>query len=88
MKELSTLSEEVFTKLALEYFNDLLSPTFAFWKSPLKSSLIKKFGEKCLSEEEKDQHYDLRSDLDLFLLFQVLQLKTGIFSSFSSIMYF
>jgi hypothetical protein len=77
MKEISTLSEEEFTKLALNYFNELLSPTSLFWKVPLQSILVKKFGASCLTAEEKAPDYDLRSDLDLSLLFQVLQIKTG-----------
>ena len=72
-----SLRPETLTPLALKQFNLIFCGQPEIWLR-IRDLLVLKF-EGCLSEDDSTHWFHLRSRLNMFHLFQVLQLQTGIF---------
>eukprot|EP01102_Stenamoeba_stenopodia_P002205 TRINITY_DN1198_c0_g1_i1.p1 TRINITY_DN1198_c0_g1~~TRINITY_DN1198_c0_g1_i1.p1 ORF type:complete len:1050 (+),score=251.40 TRINITY_DN1198_c0_g1_i1:69-3218(+) len=80
MRDLNSSNDMDYNNLVASFFNFVfcgLKETDTYWNIDLRSSLKCRF-ESCLSEEETTVDYDLRSGLDLNLIYKRLQEMAGI----------
>ena len=87
-KKLGMSRKAPFFELATRFYNSILgdkiftlgqTPDVSLWKSKygMKHKLLKKY-EDCLSEEEKQESFDMRQKIDVLQLIWRIEEKTGV----------
>ena len=76
--------EDLFRQAAINFLNIILGhdtdnvSASNFWKKSIKKKILKGFGENALTNEEKNQDFDLRKNINIYLLFKRVQQLTGV----------
>ena len=81
MEQIKMPSVEPYKQEIARYFNLILGnrpESDRYWKIEIKELLVEKYKSTCLTVEESSSEFSLNKNLDYVLLFQRIQVKTGV----------
>ena len=71
------MGDDKFKKAAIELLNRILSNEDNYWSIKVKKDLGNQF-KQSLYEEEKEENYNLRKDIDFYKLLKRIKQLTGV----------